>query len=71
MLAVESVGITFEDNLAKAISELELVMSLFTDTGYKDLPDSRLDPFPHGMEPPIPVIEVANDRHALGVRGPD
>jgi hypothetical protein len=71
MLAVESVGITFEDDLTEAISELELVMSLFTYAGYKDLPDSRLDPFAHGMEPPIPVVKVADDRHALCVRSPD
>src|ERR1700757_511093 len=71
MLAVESERITFEDDLTKAISKLEFVMSLFPDPGYKDLPDSRLDPFAHGMEAAVPAVEVANDGNSLCVRAPD
>jgi hypothetical protein len=71
VLAVESERITLEDDLTETVSELEFVVSVFANPGYKDLPNSCLDPFTHGMEPAVPAIEITDYGYPLGIRSPD
>src|ERR1700678_3074082 len=71
MLAVESKRIAFQDDLSETISDLKLIVRVFADSGNKDLPNPRLDPFTHGMEPAVPAIEITDYGYSLGIRRPD
>src|SRR5215469_15169830 len=71
MLAKESEGITFQDDLTKTIPQLELIVGPFHDAWNEDLPDPGFDTFPHRVRPAVPVVEVAHDADPLGVRCPN
>src|SRR5438132_230966 len=52
-------------DVAVRVADLEFVVGALADAGDEDLPDARTAEQPHGMEPPIPVIEIADDTDAL------
>ena len=49
---------------------VELVAGSRTQTRDENLPNTRRRPQPHRMPAPVPGIEVADHRHALGIRCP-
>ncbi len=49
---------------------LKFVEGACSDAWDEQFPDARTVAFTHGMPAAVPVIEVADDRHALGVRSP-
>ena len=50
--------------------DLKLVEFPLLQPRDEDLPHPRQAARPHGMAPPIPLIEVSDDAHALGVGRP-
>ena len=70
MLAVESEGVTLEENITVVALDLEFVVGAFTDAGNEDFPDSAADEFAHDVHAAIPVVEVSNDANALCIRCP-
>ena len=66
-----SIRIRFEREIAMMPRlDFELVELTLPQPGDKDLPDSRPAARPHGMAPSVPLIEVSDDAHALGVGRP-
>ena len=51
--------------------DLELVDLALAEIGNEELPDAGGAPVSHRMAAAVPVIEVADHAHALGVRRPD
>ena len=52
-------------------ADLVLVPGPFGQAGQKDLPDAGRSARAHRVAPAVPMVEVANDRNAGGVRCPD
>src|SRR5437870_498174 len=50
--------------------DLELVQSLFSEPGNKNLPDARSGMKPHRVPATVPVIEIADDAYSLCVGRP-
>src|SRR6202166_2194936 len=71
VLPIESERVAFQDDLPKAGSHFNLVMSSFRHTWDEDLPDPSFDPFSHGMAPAVPAVEITYDADALRIGGPD
>ena len=57
--------------LAVRADDLELVGAPGADIGDEDFPDAGVAALAHHMAPAVPVVEVADDRDAPGVRRPD
>jgi hypothetical protein len=67
----ERVGIRLErQHLAPCRQDLELVPGTGADARDEDFPDAVARVKPHGMPPPIPLVEVAHHAHPPRVRGP-
>src|SRR5271165_1951966 len=71
MLAEESEGITFQENIAGAVADLVFVMSKFTDAWNENLPDPCFDASSHRMDTAIPAIKIANHADPLSIGSPD
>ena len=65
----ERVGVQLD--VAVRVADLEFVMRACADAGNENFPDAGGAEQPHGMEPPVPIVEIADDADALGVRRPD
>src|SRR5262249_44765675 len=50
---------------------LELVPTPLAETRDEQLPEAGAGVAAHRVPPPIPLVEVAHDAHAAGVRRPD
>ncbi len=56
---------------ARGAGDGELVGAADRHVGDEKLPDTRLPPPPHRMAGRVPAVELSDDGHGLGVRGPD
>src|ERR1700736_1116879 len=46
-------------------------MRVLAHSGKKEFPDSCAEKFAHGMDAAVPVVEIANNTHPLGIRRPN
>ena len=53
------------------VDQLELVMRPLPDLRHEHLPHTGVAQAPHHVPPAVPVVEVADHAHSLGVRRPD
>src|SRR5262249_5821527 len=65
----ERIGFQLDVTLASA--DFVFVMCSLSDAGDKDFPDAGLAKRTHLMEAAIPIVKIANDTDALGVRSPN
>jgi hypothetical protein len=72
MLGAEAdrVGLQRQDRAVRA-DDLVFVDRALADAGQEDFPHPGAAAPPHRVAPPVPGVEVAHDRDAPRVRGPD
>src|SRR5678815_2935957 len=63
-------GVAFLQQLTGRRPNLELVPLAVLEIGNEQFPDTRHHEQPHGMNAPVPLVEVADDADALGVGSP-
>ena len=64
----ERIGLDPQPSFLRA--DLELVLRAFADAGDEQLPDARRPERAHRVQPPVPEVEVADDRDGARVRRP-
>src|SRR5438105_13359767 len=57
--------------MAAAMLHCEFVLRADVDARNEYLPHAARNELPHGVAAAIPHVEIADDRDALGIRGPD
>ena len=51
--------------------DLELVERIGTEHGNEHFPDAGIHPHPHGIPPPVPIVERSDDADPAGIGSPD
>ena len=65
-----AIGSAFSRHCAVRPEDVELVLRARPDAGHEQLPDAGGAERAHRVGPALPVVEVAGDPHAAGVRRP-
>ena len=66
------IGVRLQTDFARlAVADFVFVEGAWLQVRQKQLPDAAAAAHPHGMAPPVPVIEIADDADAFGIRCPD
>ena len=71
VLGIEPIGVRLQENLPVTPPDLELVVISLAHLGDKDFPDPRAAQPSHHVTAAVPSVEVTDNAHALGIRGPD
>ena len=71
MLGKEPIRIGLQKDIPMGAANLEFVMLSLGNFGNKNLPDSGTSKTPHHMTASVPSVEIADNTHSLGIRGPD
>ena len=65
----ERVGVQLD--VAVRVADFEFVMRALPHAGDENFPHAGRAQQPHGMKAPVPIVEIAHDADALGIRRPD